>query len=563
MIYLDIMRYLKHITIFLISCAIVAPLGLSAQEHKRVEVTTIYTPEIATATKLDVPATIAENNEMEPDIVYNVYPDTWQIKLQDHNFKPATASYWDYSRSEHFYTRLASGYPLVSDGAFRFMTQNVRMGYFGVGIDHDGNFSQRRNDAGVVRSIADSYDMRNRVSVNGGVVTGKQTFEAALTYDCDFYNRYAVLNNPSRDLFHDADATLRYGDSFADLSRLNFCVEARGGFWNHMPLSEGNAFASVSEFNAGGAVRLKRDFHDNVIGLDLEYDMWQSTSTAYRDMRFGGSVQYARDFDIVKVDAAVGYLYDRVRNHDKASHFVLPRLRLDFDFGLDALQPYVDVNTTVSQNSTAQLFEINPFIDYLHASEALLEMPNTRSYNLSIGVAGVAFSSKLAYRAYLGANFMHNQVLWYINEVGTFGVATTDNHRLFFGAEVEYRPVGGLSIGAKFAAHGDNSKGEYVVSDARMRGSVDVEYNIKRWKFYAKGELLGKRRWSAIAEEGINYEAFVAPTIFDLGVGISFRASNRVEIFIDGCNLLNQSIYDYAYYYRNGIGGMAGVKIEF
>lgn len=557
------MRYLKLIPILLVASGMFLPCSLSAQEHKRVEVTTIYTPEIAVATKLDVPATIVENNEMEPDIVYNIYPETWQIKLEDHNFKPATASYWDFNRAEHFYTRLSAGFPLISAATLRYMTQNVRVGYFGVGVEHDGSFSQRKSGVGVVRSVADSYDMRNRASVKGGVMAGNQMFEGNITYDCDIFNRYATISNPSRLYLHDANVSLRYGDAFADLSRLNFSVEAHGGYWSHVPPSQADANIAASEFNAGGAVCLMRDFSDNVIGLDVEYDMWQSKSTSYRDIRFGASVQYVRDFDIVRVDASLGYLYDRVRNRAKASHFILPRLRLDFDLGIDALQPYVDVNTTVSNNSVAQLYDHNPFIDYDYSLQMLSTMPNTRSYDISAGIAGVAFSSRLAYRAYIGGNFMRDQVLWYINNIGTFGISAANNNRLFFGAEVEYRPVGGLSIGASFVAHSDNSVGEYVTSDARMRGSVDIRYNIKRWKFYVSGDLTGRRRWSAIEGDEIHYEAFVAPTIFDLGVGVSFKASNRVEIFVDGYNLLNQQMFDYAYYYRNGIGGMAGVKIEF
>ena len=40
-----------------------------------------------------------------------------------------------------------------------------------------------------------------------------------------------------------------------------------------------------------------------------------------------------------------------------------------------------------------------------------------------------------------------------------------------------------------------------------------------------------------------------------------------VDIYVDGYNLLNRTdstaIYDWAYYYRNGIGFMAGGRIEF
>jgi hypothetical protein len=291
--------------------------------------------------------------------------------------------------------------------------------------------------------------------------------------------------------------------------------------------------------------------------------MWQSTASSYRDIRFGADVEYARNFGVIAVDASIGYLYDKVRNRDEASHFIPASLRLDFNVGLEALRPYIDAGTTVSQNGVAQLYRANPYLDYDYSQAMLLEMPNTRSYNISGGFTGKVFASRLTYRAYVGMSFLRDQVLWYINEVGSFGVTAADNNRFVFGAEVEYRPVGGLAIGAKFAAHAENSTGDVVVDDARMRGGVDVRYAIKRWKFYVSGDLTGRRRWSAMEGDEIVYEAFTTPTTFNLGAGISFRASGTVELFVDGYNLLNQQMYDYAYYYRNGVGCMAGLKIEF
>ena len=114
------MRYLKLIAILFVLGGGVVPRNASAQEQKHVEVTTIYTPEVERVKKLDVPASVAEGADIEPEINYNVTPETWQIKLQDHNFAPAKASYWDFSRAEHCYTRLASGYPLISDAELRY-----------------------------------------------------------------------------------------------------------------------------------------------------------------------------------------------------------------------------------------------------------------------------------------------------------------------------------------------------------------------------------------------------------------------------------------------------------
>ena len=45
-------------------------------------------------------------------------------------------------------------------------------------------------------------------------------------------------------------------------------------------------------------------------------------------------------------------------------------------------------------------------------------------------------------------------------------------------------------------------------------------------------------------------------------VGSSLREAD-IEVFADGENLLNSRIYDFANYYRQGVGFMLGVKMNF
>jgi hypothetical protein len=63
--------------------------------------------------------------------------------------------------------------------------------------------------------------------------------------------------------------------------------------------------------------------------------------------------------------------------------------------------------------------------------------------------------------------------------------------------------------------------------------------------------------------DGKSLVAFEATANFDLHADISCRVTSAVEIFVSGSNLLNQKIFDQAYYYRNGIGCMVGAKIDF
>ena len=45
-------------------------------------------------------------------------------------------------------------------------------------------------------------------------------------------------------------------------------------------------------------------------------------------------------------------------------------------------------------------------------------------------------------------------------------------------------------------------------------------------------------------------------TVFDF-------ESDPIEAYVDGGNLLNQKIYDFAHYYNRGVGFMLGVKMDF
>ena len=162
-------------------------------------------------------------------------------------------------------------------------------------------------------------------------------------------------------------------------------------------------------------------------------------------------------------------------------------------------------------------------------------------------------------RLYAGRSGIKDMLVWYVTPNGNFGVDTTDNKRMFFGAEVGYSPVGGLMLTAKIDLHKDNYKSAYKIDAPRFRGEFMAEYEIKRFRFYASANMIGKREWSAEVES----DAFSTPMTIDVHAGMSVRATSKWKFFIDGFNLLNNQIYNYAYYYQNGLGCMAGVEIDF
>ncbi len=537
-----------------------------AQQNKRVEVTSIFLPDVAPAKKLMAPTEINDVPTIDPEIHYAVNPETWQIALESHDYSPATASFWDMERSKHFFLKMGAGYPFNTDGAFRYSMYHKRVGYLSVGLDHLGDLMNRESANGTKRDMAHSFALNNRASVQGGVFVGRRLFEGRVAYGYHLYNRYAEeVETPARLGFHNLDGALRFGDDFADLSHLNFSVEAHGGFWMHNVPLVGADMLAYNEYRAGGSAHLARDFYDNEVSLNVGYDLWSSANGgAYRDDRFYVGADYRRKFGIVDVDAGVAYMYDKVKAREKASHFVMPRAKILVDLQKAAFAPYVELTTTVSQNSAMSLYVQNPYLDWEVMHSAMERMPNTRSYNLSVGFSGNALASRLAYRAYVGANFMRNELFWYVTRAGLFGVDTGNNNRLFFGVEAEYKPVSGLVIDLGFNAHLNSHDMPYVNTESKFTVDARVAYTLKRWKFYISADVLGRREWSGEADAvGRAPILFSMPTKVDLGAGISYNASSRVEVYVDGHNLLNSRMYDWANYYSQGAGFTAGVKLNF
>jgi hypothetical protein len=293
--------------------------------------------------------------------------------------------------------------------------------------------------------------------------------------------------------------------------------------------------------------------------------MWQGGKlTNYRDMAISLGVSYSRTFGIMGVEAGLGYMYDKVSGRPKPSHFVLPSVKLTFDFGKVGLMPFVELQTNIKHNTLEALYADNPYIDYLAMQSSFGTMASTRSYDLHFGIMGTDRASKLAYRVYLGGNFMRDQMLWYVNEIGTFGFTQGRNTRLFAGAEVEYHPVGGLRLAASARAHLDNTLSFYAVSDPKIVANILAEYRLKRWKFGVSGDFVGRREWSGSDYVGGNYAlVFFAPAYFNLKANVAFKVTNTIEAYVDGYNLLNQQMFSEPYYTDRGLTCLVGVKMDF
>ncbi len=257
----------------LTAAAVAWPSVSSAQANKQVEVTKAYIPQVGDARKPAIEVDMTDTVKLRPEIDYTITPRTWRSSLQVRDFEAARANFWDYERPKKFFARLGAGYPLTTLGDLYFTTHNPKVGYAGAYVNHEGDFEPRSTAFGGERlTAARSGSMRNRIGARGGLFVGRHTAAIDIDYRYDMFHRYAAAGSPRLD-YGDAGGAVRFGDDFADLSRVNFDVELHGRFWRDIRAGKDTGIGR-DMFSVGGSVRLARDFSGNEIEFELLYDQW-------------------------------------------------------------------------------------------------------------------------------------------------------------------------------------------------------------------------------------------------------------------------------------------------
>ena len=194
---------------------------------------------------------------------------------KDNIFRPATVTYWEFNRPLPFYLKVGAGYPLNSVVDFYATTQNPSTGYVIGYVNHEGSYSKIANE---IDAKNNSTRMYNRAGVAAGKYLGRHVLEGELSYDNRMYHRYGsytTVPDPTEEALQALDAggmndygnaalSLRFGDDFQDLSRVNFEVALHGDlFFDNKP-AEGKVWfyrmdmpEGVKHFNKTRPINLK------------------------------------------------------------------------------------------------------------------------------------------------------------------------------------------------------------------------------------------------------------------------------------------------------------------
>lgn len=544
------------------------PAVVKAQEEnasleRRIEVTRQYMPEVEGARKIDFPPRMQDTVTLKPDIKYSITPTPWKSVFGTTPIAPVAISTAEYKPFKPLYLMLGGGYPAQSavDLYAAFPTRgDVRAGVY---VNHYGQWSKLKNDAGVPK---DAKWTENRIGVYAGRDFGRRTldfdFKGIFNYYAPFDKVQTGCIEPPGTMLFMLDASLKFGDTFTDLSRFNYRFGINAGTWfdgftEYGKALVGNAFADFGWKAGKGAILAGVSF--DVWRADSEHDWYASIVPEYRlsSGRWSLAAGLKLYYNVFNLSGFRDAFEDLYADGDHV--YVLPKIHVSYEVAA-AFVPYITLDGNIGSGAYPALSGMNPY------SAGNTARP--KSAELRGGFRG-GVSSALAYDAYAG--YMIAELPYFVKApddvLALFFPALAPVNMFYAGLGVEFKLPFGLSLEGGLRYNSYNNSGNFWSNAGGRVGmgipaitvSGDVKYQYRDRLFISAGaEFIGKRHFASSRDLWIE-----APSSVNLKAQVEYKTGSRLSVFLKGDNLLNSRIYRYLDYPALGINVLAGVKMVF
>lgn len=575
--------------------AAVLPWSAGAQVEKQVEVTKAYVPSLESASKLRIVPDMTDTTRMRPEIDYTITPLSLRTTLSTRPIRPATVTYWEFNRPLPFYLKVGAGYPLNSVLDFYAATQNPGTGYIVGYVNHEGRYADIRNDLGAKNN---SVRMFNRVGTAAGKYFGRRVLEGDLSYENRLYHRYGAfmedalaedsgLVTPGSAVdYGDANVVVRFGDDFQDLSRTNFDILLRGGFFfDHSSVPDYNNKARQTAFDV--RAKAARAFGRHSFSLEAGYERLagQKALDGYKEHLIHAAARYGIGGGVARLEAGADYFHDKIAGAE-SENYIIPFLRLDINLGTVGLKPFAELDGGVADNSFRSLTRRNPYLmtpqpagESEGGGRGWLDRSSV-DYNGRFGIGGSLWRDRFTYRVYAGFSIRDNHLYWRgadaewttvsaeaIRPVYWPGIFVPEMARqtvTSFNAEVVYRPLTTLRLDLGVHGYLYNDDSPLYNGSPSFEGNAGIRYEGRKISFGVSALLQSERKWSLfVSDTQAENRVFTAPFAVDLRVDFEWKVSGRTALFAEGRNLANRKLYEFACYPDYGANFTVGAKFNF
>lgn len=547
---------------FLYSCLMLClPVAVSAQVSKQVEVSKDYTPTVKTAQKLAIIPDMTDTVKMYPDIDYTIVPRSYETSLLVENFKPATITYWDYSRRKLLYTKAAMGAPLASQLDAYVSTYNKDKGYAMAYVNHSGDYRNRYALNGIDRVTSNTAEMSNRIGGRAGVFWGPRVLELDVAYDDELRHRYPTTGQKIH--FGELEGRLRFGDDFTDLERWNFNIEVGGGVFVDGTDKVDVGDYNQSSFSASAALGKMLGIH--ILRLNVAFDgVYGSKAFApYKNNTFMAGARYGFSRERFEFLLGANYYYDNVANSTDSPHHVFPYMRMSWKNTREGFVPFVEIDGGLKRHDFASLVNTNPYLqsDDADLAERISALPNESSYNGRAGFGGTLGKGVFSYSLSAELELADNHLYWYNRDADYF-FTQAYQHSLRIDGSMHLRPIGWLEANMSAGVYVWENYDSHYASRPNFKWDMDIRYLGRKITAGVNLGYQGGVKWMTQDAQG-EFSYVKTPSVFTLGLEAEWRINDRWAVFAEGRNLTGSALYEWLHYYSDSAEGLFGVKFSF
>lgn len=546
------MRKLAYIIVLMLALPAVA----SAQVAKQVEVSKDYTPSINSAQKLTIVPDMTDTVKMRPDIDYTITPRSYQTSLMTQNFKPATISYWDFKRPRPYYVKAAAGAPLASEADAYISTFNKDKGYAMLYLNHCGDYRKRPTLTGEL-SDNGRTEMSNRLGGRAGLFAGPRQLEFDIYADEQMRHRYPTTGELIH--FGKADAKLRFGDDFTDLSRWNFNIEVAGGLFTDLYRKEG-----FNESDLSANVAIAKTIGKHVLRIHAGYDgvFGAKALSDYKSNGLMAGARYGITRERFEFLLGADYHHDIVSNNTDSPHHIFPYLRMTWKNTKKGFVPFVEVDGELNRNNFGTLIYENPFFSPLSTTgEELSKLANESIYNGRIGFGGSLGKSVFAYSLSAELSLADNHIYWY-NRGADYYFASAYQHSLRIEGQMKLRPVGWFEAEANVGVYAWENYDSFYSNRPNFDFNLDLRYTGRKIMAGLNFGYASGIKWLTMgADSQMTYTQ--TDGTLKLGLEAEWRINEHWTVYVEGRNLAGSRIYEWLNYYTDSPQGLAGFKFTF
>lgn len=562
------------VTVFLTGVTIVMAQQKTGElGDEQINVVKPYQPTLSDAIKISDAPQKDTVTVIAPELKYSVEEKKLETKYNITPIKPVRVK--DENIKELYRGFIKAGYGNYNTPYGEVFYNALRSKEFDAGIA-----IRHLSSSGKIKGYGFPGFSENEISVFGKKFLENAVISGKIGYDRDVVHYYGFSEPPEqyskKETLHRIsvfEGSFSVASSHNDKSKIDYRAGVSFyGFSDNLEQSE-------SEFFIGGMAG-KHLSNDHYVKMDIEFNPTRSQWPGNYCPPGVVCIQIAVPEEVVTRNIVrLRPRYEFTKNnisisaggnvtiesaYDESKWHLYPFARLKYPLIKDELSVFGELSGDLKENNLRRLNSENPFIIPNRVSSQVPLINTSNKINVMGGLE-VQPDRGLMIAAWAGISRFVNDV-FYINTLNTTGITTYspvyfNNTELNIHAETQYSHAEKLGLALKADYY------SYSVPDSQQawfkpsfKLSFSGNYNIAE-KIYTKVELIYTGSRPAVKD--LNGESFDLKSYVDLSLGIDYRYSKLLSVFVQLNNITATRYFPWHRYPSYKLNVMGGVTYSF